>query len=160
MISTFLKPHFLLIAVFLGVSVPLFGGFSWYSFVVANDDICTLYWFVSISHINLRSSLPGDVLTKYSHELPRKLKVFTTGLSIKYVRKIFRKTNISNPRTCAYQGVRNVSFSEYFAYALNGWPLTSIISPWFNFFTLKFWNSISCPCSIVLFSGVLVLDVK
>ena len=31
------------------------------------------------------------------------------GSSIKYVRKIFRKTNISNPlvrtRTCAYQGV-------------------------------------------------------
>ena len=46
------------------------------------------------------------------------------GTSIKYVRKIFRKTNISNPlirtRTCAYQGVRNVSFSENFAYVLNG----------------------------------------
>ena len=32
------------------------------------------------------------------------------------VHKIFRKTNISYPlirtRTCAYQGVRNVSFSE------------------------------------------------
>ena len=38
----------------------------------------------------------------------------------------FPKTNISNPliltRTCAYQGVRNVSFSENFAYVLNGWP--------------------------------------
>ena len=49
------------------------------------------------------------------------------GSSIKYVRKIFRKTNISNPlihtRTCAYQRVRNVSFSENFAYILNGWPL-------------------------------------
>ena len=48
-------------------------------------------------------------------------------LSIKYLRKIFRKTNISNPlictRTCAYQGVRNVSFSGNFAYVLNGWPL-------------------------------------
>ena len=46
------------------------------------------------------------------------------GSFIKYVRKIFRKTNISNPlirtRTCAYQGVRNVSFSENFAYVLNG----------------------------------------
>ena len=51
------------------------------------------------------------------------------GLSIKYARNIFRKTNISNPlirtRTCAYQGVRNVSFSENFAYVLNGWPLTT-----------------------------------
>ena len=36
------------------------------------------------------------------------------GPSIKYVRKIFRKTSISNPLicicTCAYQGVRKVSF--------------------------------------------------
>ena len=46
------------------------------------------------------------------------------GSSIKYVRKIFQKTNISNPliriRMCAYQGVRNISFSEDFAYVLNG----------------------------------------
>ena len=45
------------------------------------------------------------------------------GSSIKYVRKIFQKTNISNPlirtRTCVYQEVRNVSFSENFAYGLN-----------------------------------------
>ena len=57
------------------------------------------------------------------------------GSSIKYVRKIFRKTNISNflirTRTCAYQGVRNVSFSENFTYALNGWPL-----PDFHSFTI------------------------
>ena len=52
------------------------------------------------------------------------------GPSIKYVRKIFRKSNISNPlirtRKCAYQGVRNVSFSEHFAYVLNGWPLSEL----------------------------------
>ena len=46
------------------------------------------------------------------------------GSFIKYVRKVFRKTNISNPlirtRTCAEQGVRNVSFSENSAYVLNG----------------------------------------
>ena len=50
----------------------------------------------------------------------------TKGPSIKYVRKIFQKTNISNPlirtRTCVYQEVRNVSFSENFAYGLNEWP--------------------------------------
>ena len=49
----------------------------------------------------------------------------TKGSSIKYVRRIFQKTNISNPligtRTCAYQGIRNVSFSENFAHVLNGW---------------------------------------
>ena len=37
--------------------------------------------------------------------------------------KIFRKTKISYPlirtRTCAYQGGRNASFSEDFAYILN-----------------------------------------
>ena len=45
------------------------------------------------------------------------------GPFIHYVRKIFRKTNISNPlirtHTCAYQGVTNVSFSENFACVLN-----------------------------------------
>ena len=49
------------------------------------------------------------------------------GSSIKYLLKIFRKTNISNPltrtRTHAYHGIRNVSFSENFAYVLNGWLL-------------------------------------
>ena len=43
--------------------------------------------------------------------------------SISYVRKIFRKTNISYPlirtRSCAYQEVRNVNFSENFAHVLN-----------------------------------------
>ena len=46
------------------------------------------------------------------------------GSSIKCVCKIVRKTNISNPltrtRRCAYQRVRSVSFSENFAYVLNG----------------------------------------
>ena len=53
------------------------------------------------------------------------------GASIKYVHKIFRKTNISNPLIrrlkCAYQGVRNISFSENFAYVLNGWPLWDLV---------------------------------
>ena len=53
------------------------------------------------------------------------------GSFIKYVRKIFRRTNISNPlirtRTCAYQGVRNVSFSKNFEYVPNGWPLIRLL---------------------------------
>ena len=40
-----------------------------------------------------------------------------------FLRTILGKTNISYPlirtRTCAYQGVKNVSFSEDFAYVLN-----------------------------------------
>ena len=45
------------------------------------------------------------------------------GSFIQYVRKVFRKTSISYPsirtRTCAYQGIRYVSFSENFEYVLN-----------------------------------------
>ena len=55
-----------------------------------------------------------------------KYSVAWKGSSIKYVRKIFRKTNISNlligTRTCAYQGVRDISFSWNFAYVLNWCP--------------------------------------
>ena len=44
---------------------------------------------------------------------------FKTGASRKKARQIFWKTNISYPlirtRMCAYQGVRNVHFSENFA---------------------------------------------
>ena len=50
-----------------------------------------------------------------------------------YVRKIFLISNNSDPlirtRTCAYQGVRNVSFTENFAYyVLNEWSHTQIDS--------------------------------
>ena len=42
---------------------------------------------------------------------------------------MFRETSISNPlirkRMCAYQGVKNVSFLENFAYILTEWSLTA-----------------------------------
>ena len=42
---------------------------------------------------------------------------------IRYVRKIFWRTNMSYPliyaRTCAYQGVKNICFLRNFAYVLN-----------------------------------------
>ena len=38
-----------------------------------------------------------------------------------------------NQGTCAYQGVRNVSFSEIFAYVLNGWPLCQLQNAKSNF---------------------------
>ena len=51
---------------------------------------------------------------------------------MKYVRKIFRKTNISKPlvhaRASAYQGVRSVRFSENVAYVINGWPLKQVLN--------------------------------
>ena len=31
-----------------------------------------------------------------------------------------------HPHTCAYQGVRNISFAETFVYVLTGWPLLSL----------------------------------
>ena len=46
---------------------------------------------------------------------------------IYYLSNIFWKSNISYPliriRTCAYQEVRNFSFSRNFVYILNEWPL-------------------------------------
>ena len=60
----------------------------------------------------------------------RKFLSVHMGPSINYVTKIFRKTNISNSvirtRTCVYQGFRNVSFSENFAYVLNGWSYSNL----------------------------------
>ena len=54
------------------------------------------------------------------------------GPSIKCVCKILRKTNISNPlirtRTCAYQKVRNVGFSEILLTYLMDDPKS-----WFHF---------------------------
>ena len=58
----------------------------------------------------------------------KKLQViFIMESSIKYVRKIFRKTNISYPliltRTCAYQEVRKVIFRKILrTYVLTRWP--------------------------------------
>ena len=53
--------------------------------------------------------------------------------------------NIANPLirtlTCAYQGVRNVSFPENFAYVLDGWP--RIGSDEFLWCNLKFAGNIS-----------------
>ena len=63
---------------------------------------------------------------------------YSRGPSIKFVHKIFQKTNISNPpiRT---QGVRNVSFSENFAYVLDVWPLVIILTK--TGFEARAWQS-------------------
>ena len=41
----------------------------------------------------------------------------------KFSEKLIFLTPLIRTRTCTYQGVRNVTFSENFAYVLNGWPL-------------------------------------
>ena len=48
--------------------------------------------------------------------------------------KFSEKTDISNPlirirtRMCAYQGVRNDTFSENFVYVLSGWPRSFLLN--------------------------------
>ena len=89
-------------------------------------------------HVNTSTHCFLRILTSYSelyiiyHENNIHISDIRKGSSITYDRKIFRKTNISNPltrtRTCAYQRNRNVSFSGNFAYIINGWPLTVIIT--------------------------------
>lgn len=65
-----------------------------------------------------------------SRELGTFLK-FDQGLSKLYVRKIFQKSDITSPliptHTCAYQGVKNISFSEKFACVLPRWFLTKTL---------------------------------
>ena len=83
--------------------------------------------------------------------------------SIKYVRKIFRKTNISYPlirtRRCAYQGVGNVSYSENFAYVLHEWAPSKKF-PWLkklltlssNWYLGILWTGVIINSAIVYFS--------
>ena len=76
--------------------------------------VCVFACFKMLHRMLKMYSLKGPNF----HELP-------WGLSIKHIRKIFRKTNISNPlihtHVCVSGG--NVSFSENFPYVINGWPL-------------------------------------
>ena len=58
--------------------------------------------------------------------------------------KFFGKSNISYPLicTCAYEGVRNVSFPKNLAYLLNGWPLSQsgVIDVGLSDHDLIFWT--------------------
>ena len=51
---------------------------------------------------------------------------FLGGYPLSIYAKFSEKLTFLTPwytHTCAYQGVRNVSFSENFPYVINGWPL-------------------------------------
>ena len=89
--------------------------FLWYRSQSTDFQSKSMDWF--LYDRNLRHKRVKDIWKKVS--------------PIWYVRKIFRKTNVSylliRTPTCAYQGVRNVSFSKNFAYVLNGWPHTSYL---------------------------------
>ena len=66
------------------------------------------------------------------------------GSSIKYVRKIFRKTNTSNPlictRTCAYQGIEMLVLRKILrTYLMNG-PMNNFpYMDYLRIFTRKYW---------------------
>ena len=94
LMQTFLKSHFTLIAVCpLGNFFIIVWGCSWYSFVVTVIFILCIDLF---QQINLRSSLPGDVLeislSLYSGRTfpPERLKIFTNCK----LRKMFFSTNV------------------------------------------------------------------
>ena len=76
------------------------------------------------TYLTPEGSSPMFVFIRGERRLVEKWQCYIS--SIYCVRKIFQETNISYPliypSTCAYQDVRNVSFSETFAYVLNGWP--------------------------------------
>ena len=58
--------------------------------------------------------------------------LFLTSLYFK-VTVIFDYSINFHKGTCAYQEVRNVSFSENFTYVLNGWPLCQLQNAKLNF---------------------------
>ena len=84
-------------------------------------------------NLKIRDFLTFSGVWEMEHwwEMGRELRMVAWRSFIWCVRKTFRKINISYPlirtRTCAYQGVRNVSFSENFAYVLNEWSLGFLI---------------------------------
>ena len=75
------------------------------------------------------------VLTKWEtldkNRVTYLLEFYHSGTFIYYVCTIFRKTNISYPqirlRSCAYQGVRNVSFPENFTNLINDWSIPHVL---------------------------------
>ena len=82
------------------------------------------------------------------------------GASIKYVHKIFRKTNISNPLIrrlkCAYQGVRNISFSENFDLVRQLQPKDSATNQkMFQLLFLEFSSICLCCWNFLLFVCIL-----
>ena len=110
--------------------------YAWYSQSVPATSANTQYFF-NMSNENtrirgkFRNRSNDEIFCKISYNSVQLLvanlanaantalhmfKAKDKGLFILYLRKIFRKTNISYPlvrtRTCAYQGVRNVSFEN------------------------------------------------
>ena len=88
----------------------------------ANGCYCfTLFsgFFVLLGHIRFRCVL--SIFRRHKSKCKTRLQLVIRDYSFSTYPKLSKK-NISYPltRTCAYQSVSNVSFSENFAYFLNG----------------------------------------
>ena len=59
-----------------------------------------------------------------THKIEIEIRGHPLSMYAKFSEKLTFLTPLTRLRTCAYQGVRNVSFSENFAYVLSGWSLT------------------------------------
>ena len=108
-------------------------------------DFVSQMFFVCFSFLWTKNMLMKRFKLKMNREYFVHFILVSLGSFIKCVRIIFCKTNISYPlihtRMCAYQGVRNFSFSEYFAFLLKGWSIcyycfNSNIFLYFSFFRL------------------------
>ena len=99
-------------------------------FFLTVDDFkhVSLNW-VTFTQKKLSDGVFVNLTLKFFHKIivylltKNKLLMTPRGSFISYIRKFIWKINISYPliriRACAYEGLRNVSFSEYFAYVLN-----------------------------------------
>ena len=76
-------------------------------------------FFVLLGHIRFRCVL--SIFRRHKSKCKTRLQLVIRDYSFSTYPKLSKK-NISYPltRTCAYQSVSNVSFSENFAYFLNG----------------------------------------
>ena len=79
----------------------------------------TEHCFVMLHDTKVNKTRELNTVTNTIQNIESIYLLIYLGSSIQYVCKTFRKTNIFDPpliriHMCAYQGVRNVSFSENF----------------------------------------------
>ena len=93
---------------------------------------CLMYYSCKSSHLENSYEL-SDLRRDHSFSTYGKCSEKLTFLTPWY----------ADVRTCAYQEVRNVSFSEDFAYVLNEWSRMNC-SKWIAFFSFTPWSTVYC----------------
>ena len=87
--------------------------------------------YIAINRLSVKDAFKGCLFNYLNQHFLARIpqprgtsKQWEEGPIIQHLNNFFRKTSISYPlihrRACAYQGVRNIVFLEYFAYILNG----------------------------------------